>query len=211
MKYGFVYIWFDKKRKMYYIGSHYGEINDGYICSSNRMRNAYKRRPTDFKRKILQSNIEKTVLLDEEQKWLSKIKRKEKYYNISFETKNPWWNIEPSKTTVSQKISKSLKGKKQPVEVIEKRKQTCRDKNIKFDWNKGKKYTEEEKITKYASRKGRTPWNKNIKQGPHKNPRKPYSEEAKKSFVGPRGPNAALKAWETKRKNNGNNFQKNSL
>lgn len=23
-KYGFVYIWYDRKRKMYYIGSHYG-------------------------------------------------------------------------------------------------------------------------------------------------------------------------------------------
>lgn len=37
---GFVYIWYDRKRKLYYIGSHKGNINDGYICSSNRMRNA---------------------------------------------------------------------------------------------------------------------------------------------------------------------------
>ena len=42
-KYGFVYIWYDKKRKMYYIGSHWGTDDDGYICSSNRMRDAYRR------------------------------------------------------------------------------------------------------------------------------------------------------------------------
>jgi hypothetical protein len=51
----------------------------------------------------------------------------------------------------------------------------------------------------YSSRKRREPWNKGIKQGPHKNPRKPYSEEARASRRGPRGPEAALKAWETKR------------
>lgn len=59
--------------------------------------------------------------------------------------------------------------------------------------------TQEQKDIQYSSRKGRTPWNKGVKQGPHKNPRKPYSEEAKQSFRGPRGPEAALKAWNTKR------------
>jgi len=48
---------------------------------------------------------------------------------------------------------------------------------------------------------GKIPWNKGIKQGPHKKPRKPYSEKAKSAFKGPRGSNAALKAWETRRKN----------
>ena len=33
-KTGFIYIWFDTKRKMYYIGCHVGKEDDGYICSS---------------------------------------------------------------------------------------------------------------------------------------------------------------------------------
>ena len=84
-KTGFIYIWYDRKRKMYYIGSHWGRIDDGYICSSNRMRDAYRRRPQDFKRRIIKIGIERTKLLDEEHEWLQKIKESElgkKYYNL---------------------------------------------------------------------------------------------------------------------------------
>ena len=35
VKYGFVYIWYDRKHHRYYIGCHWGTIDDGYICSSN--------------------------------------------------------------------------------------------------------------------------------------------------------------------------------
>ena len=63
-KYGFVYIWFDKKHKMYYIGCHWGTETDGYICSSNRMKNAYRRRPKDFKRKILENVNDRKTLLE---------------------------------------------------------------------------------------------------------------------------------------------------
>ena len=31
-KYGFVYLWYDRKRKMFYIGSHWTTETDGYIC-----------------------------------------------------------------------------------------------------------------------------------------------------------------------------------
>ena len=85
-KYGFVYIWFDRRRKMFYIGCHWGYEDDGYICSSNRMRDAYRRRPNDFKRRILVKNVEKQVLLIEEYKWLKLIKNEElgiKYYNYA--------------------------------------------------------------------------------------------------------------------------------
>ena len=53
-KYGFIYIWRDRKHKRYYIGSHWGTEDDGYICSSPWMSQAYKHRPNDFKRRILQ-------------------------------------------------------------------------------------------------------------------------------------------------------------
>lgn len=73
-KYGFVYLWYDKKQKMYYVGCHYGTEFDGYICSSNRMRDAHRRRPQDFKRRILKTNIlTKKKTLDEEYKWVQLI------------------------------------------------------------------------------------------------------------------------------------------
>lgn len=107
MKTGFVYIWYDTKRKMYYIGCRYGTINDGYICSSNRMRDAYRRRPNDFKRRILKSNIERDKLLEEEFKWLSLIKENElgeKYYNLHKHHFGHWSNDSNKVLTSKEKI-----------------------------------------------------------------------------------------------------------
>lgn len=85
-KYGFVYIWRDRKHKRYYIGCHWGTENDGYICSSSWMLQAYKKRPNDFKRKILKKVYSnRKNLLEEEYRWLSFIKTdelKNKYYNL---------------------------------------------------------------------------------------------------------------------------------
>jgi len=96
---------------MYYIGSHWGLEHDGYICSSNRMRNAYRRRPDDFKRKIIEKTDERSLLLGLEEKWLQLAEnKKERYYNLVFTTHNNyWWNEENSRLTVGQKISKSHK------------------------------------------------------------------------------------------------------
>lgn len=125
-KYGFVYIWYDRKRNMYYVGSHWGTENDGYICSSNWMYNTYRRRPQDFKRKILKRiYTNRKDLLDEEQKWLSMIKEEEvatrnttdnphknvRYYNLNRSINAPWWSTEDGVLTVGEKISKSNKGK----------------------------------------------------------------------------------------------------
>lgn len=85
---GFIYIWRDRKRKLFYIGSHKGTIDDGYICSSMLMKQAYNKRPHDFKRRILEYvKFEKhTELIERENYWLSKIKPQElhkvRYYNI---------------------------------------------------------------------------------------------------------------------------------
>jgi len=198
-KYGFIYIWFDVKHKKYYVGSHWGTIDDGYVCSSSWMKQAYKRRMHDFKRRIIKKVYERSNLLKEEQVYLNMIKDhelKNRYYNLTNKIRGHWATESDNVLTVGQKISKSLTGRKLSVESLEKRKKTCEERNIKFDWNKGRIVPEEEKIR----RRGKTAWNKNKIQGPHKNPRAPYSEEAKQSFRGPRGPEAALKAWETKRK-----------
>jgi hypothetical protein len=83
---GFVYIWYDRLRKLYYIGSHKGGVNDRYICSSSRMLKAYKKRPHDFKRRIIKYT---NNIIEEEQKYLDMIKceellygKKPKYYNV---------------------------------------------------------------------------------------------------------------------------------
>jgi hypothetical protein len=77
-KYGFVYVWFDRKHKRYYVGSHWGAENDRYVCSSNWMKKAYKRRPQDFKRRVV-SRIytNRNDLMLEEQRWLDMIKPSE--------------------------------------------------------------------------------------------------------------------------------------
>ena len=106
-KSGFVYIWYDRKRKMYYIGCHWGKENDGYICSSNRMRDAYRRRPEDFKRRIIERNIERNILLEKEHKWLSFIQDDElskKYYNLRKHKWGHWSSKKEKLSSVSEKV-----------------------------------------------------------------------------------------------------------
>lgn len=84
--YGFVYLWFDTKRNMFYVGSHWGKLDDGYVCSSNRMRFVYRDRPHTFRRRILYylRVADRSVLLQEEKRWLDMIHDQElnkKYYN----------------------------------------------------------------------------------------------------------------------------------
>lgn len=86
MKPGFVYLWYDKKRKKFYLGSHSGLSNDGYTGSNHRFQSAQKNRPETFKRKILEyyDNIAPKELLKREQNWLNLIHPSEltvKYYN----------------------------------------------------------------------------------------------------------------------------------
>lgn len=84
--FGFVYIWRDRKHGRFYIGSHMGSANDGYICSSTWMRNAHDRRPQDFKRRIIYWHKEerRSTLLLEERRWLNMVSDgeiKTRYYN----------------------------------------------------------------------------------------------------------------------------------
>lgn len=50
---GFVYRWTDTSNGMYYIGSHKGTPDDGYIGSGTWFKSAYKKRPNSFHREIL--------------------------------------------------------------------------------------------------------------------------------------------------------------
>lgn len=81
---GFIYIWRDKVRNMFYIGSHVGTPDDGYISSSRWLTSEVNYRPNDFRRKIL-----KYVKIDqlklEEYRLINTIKDYEfgkRYYNL---------------------------------------------------------------------------------------------------------------------------------
>lgn len=81
----FVYIWLDRARKMFYVGSHEGEPGDGYISSSRWMNYEYRFRPQDFKRRIVKKFEVKRDALLFEYSLITKIDENEfakKYYNL---------------------------------------------------------------------------------------------------------------------------------
>lgn len=87
--FGFVYIWYDTKRKKFIIGSHYGDINDGYKTTTGGkyVVNIFRSRPHTMKRKILEylRVDDCTVLKSIEQKYLDmrpNIRNNNRYYNI---------------------------------------------------------------------------------------------------------------------------------
>lgn len=114
-KYGFVYLWFDRKHKRFYLGAHWGTEEDGYVCSSRWMNAAYKRRPKDFKRRILEKieTSRKDTFIAED-KWLRKIKSEElktRYYNIQNKGQDYWFTLSKKKfKSVAEKISKTKTG-----------------------------------------------------------------------------------------------------
>lgn len=112
---GFVYIWFDRKHCRFYIGSHWGSEDDGYVCSSSWMSRAYKRRPRDFKRRILKRVNDRANILLEEQRYLDLIKPNEirvRYYNLTTNVQGNWAHDPNKRLTVGQKISKARTGQK---------------------------------------------------------------------------------------------------
>lgn len=145
-KYGFVYIWFDKKHKRFYIGSHYGTTDDGYVCSSSWMKQAYKHRPQDFKRRILKTNIERSELIDNEYYWLSFIKENElgkRYYNLASKRVTHWHVDEQQRLLVNTKISLANKGKIVSNETKQKISEAT--KGISKPWFKDRIFTIEHK------------------------------------------------------------------
>lgn len=145
-KFGFVYLWFDRKRKMYYIGSHWGAEDDGYICSSQRMKDAYHKRSDEFKRRILKRiYTNRADLLNAEQKYLDSVKNKNRYYNLHWNVYDCWWSDDDRYLTVSEKISKSKKGKRLPEETIRK----------SIEANTGAKRTDLTRSKISASKKGK--------------------------------------------------------
>jgi hypothetical protein len=109
---GFVYLWYDRKNKRFYLGSHWGKEDDGYICSSNWMYNTYKRHPEHFKRRIIaRITSSRRDLMFEELRWLYMISESEiktKYYNLNVRGTGHWSLDEDQRKTVSQKMRQSI-------------------------------------------------------------------------------------------------------
>ena len=81
----FLYIWYDKCRKMFYVGMHEGQITDGYTSSSRWFNGEHQYRPNDFKRKIIKTFNNRNSARKEEARFLRMIKESEfgkKYYNL---------------------------------------------------------------------------------------------------------------------------------
>jgi hypothetical protein len=149
--YGFVYLWYDRKRKMYYVGCHWGTEGDGYICSSKRMRDAYRRRPEDFKRRIIEKTDNKLNLYEIEYKWLSMIDDTDlgkKYYNLMNHKWVHWSSDENRLLSVKEKVSQT------------KRKywDSPESDNMKLQVSEFHK----KRGTKPPSQKGKVPWNKGL-------------------------------------------------
>lgn len=92
---GYIYLWYDTKASLFYLGGHKGQVEDRYICSSKPMLRAYKLRPHTFKLRVLQYlNGSNKELREAEQQWLDRIKISElmtsenvknktcRYYNV---------------------------------------------------------------------------------------------------------------------------------
>ncbi len=80
----FVYMWFDKNRKMFYIGQHSGTLDDKYTSSSRWLAGEIKYRPDDFKRRIIKTFNTKNEAQKYEGYLLTLIEDNEwgrKYYN----------------------------------------------------------------------------------------------------------------------------------
>jgi len=112
-KYGFVYIWRDRKHNRYYVGCHWGTETDGYVCSSRWMNQAYKLRPKDFKRKIIKRGfLDRTQLFKEELRYLNMIKPNEiknRYYNLNIKGTGHWSEYPENVKTIHEKIAMKTK------------------------------------------------------------------------------------------------------
>lgn len=128
-KYGFIYVWYDRKNQRYYVGSHWGTEDDGYICSSKWMSSAYKRRPEDFKRRVVERiYTSRHDLILAEHRWLSmmdkdklatrlhtvKERKSARYYNIVDNAWNYWHVDEQRRKEIGEKISAANIGKSLP-------------------------------------------------------------------------------------------------
>lgn len=78
---GYIYLWYDTKARLFYLGGHKGKVQDSYVCSNKIMLRAYKKRPETFRFKVLEYiNGDNIALREAEQRWLNMIDDSELYW-----------------------------------------------------------------------------------------------------------------------------------
>ena len=166
-KYGFVYVWYNRWKKKFYVGCHWGREDDGYVCSSRTMNKAYKRTPQNFKRRVVSRvYTNRTDLLTEEHKWLSQIKDEQlgkKFYNLSKHHFGHWTSTDRAEEIKQKlagknpKLSEAMKGNKNGLGKV-----CSEEKKRKIsEAQRGRCHkTEEQNRLHSELMKGRAAWNK---------------------------------------------------
>lgn len=80
----FVYQWKNKRNGKMYIGSHEGELDDGYIGSGIHFKKAYKKEPENFERTIISTWNTREEMMEAEEKFLleNNCANSHHYYNL---------------------------------------------------------------------------------------------------------------------------------
>ena len=115
MNNAFVYCWSDKATSKVYVGVHKGHEDDGYVCSSKRMKLEYTNRQHDFTRQIIAKGsfedcAELEIRINKEL-----LKDLETCYNRC--AGKAIINDAATKKIIGQKVSIARKGKLRPPEV----------------------------------------------------------------------------------------------
>lgn len=172
MEYGFIYIWYDRKHKRYYVGKHWGPTDDGYLGSSTWLKNSLKRRSQDFRRRILTYVYDRDFLAEEEQRWLNQIKKEElgkRYYNLNNKNSRHWHDDPNARLSVGKKLSNSIRkrwaslGPEEKAEHAEKTRRQFTGRKLSEEhkakisaFRKANDWTPEHKAALIASRKGKS-------------------------------------------------------
>lgn len=86
----FIYMWIDRLKEKFYIGSHFGKIDDGYLFGGIDIKSEYRLRPNDFERVILSYHlVEKHSdirLIEKEYLLKFDVENNEKFYNRTNES-----------------------------------------------------------------------------------------------------------------------------
>ena len=137
------------------------------------MLNSMKRRPQDFKRRILErhNKISYRDLREREHYWLDQIKDKElgvRYYNYH-KSRNHWMACDNSKS-IKEKLSIAKLGKPRAGDpskwkhTEESKQKMSVAKTGKKLWPNGRIFSEETRKKMSIARQGKTPWNKGLKR-----------------------------------------------
>tara|TARA_Y100001938_G_scaffold138_1_gene225 strand:- start:65 stop:916 length:852 start_codon:yes stop_codon:yes gene_type:complete len=191
MNTAFVYLWFDKRDYKFYLGYSQGK-KKSYICSSKYMLAEYKKRPNDFKRRILKKgDLNEMITLENKLLNMRKHHFGARYYNqianfplgmAEWHKKNPGFFAGENNPNFGNKWSDEMKykigsanrGKKWDDERrIEMSKKLKADfANGRVQWNTGIPATEEHKKKNSEANSGIF----NHFKGKH------HTEEAKKAI-----------------------------